>query len=276
LKPEELFALIMQLFFSLVLLAFRAGALADPECTPAITNFKVFDAATDAPVGDAIIDSENVLVCLPESGMVSIEAITTSCVEDSVYLTLIRPNGNTFNKRERNAPYTLYGNQGQDYFGHAHFVTGKNYMIAAGFDETTGSLSYVFQFKECESDPFNISLDLIGVPQSDEAFFTQAQSRWESVITTGLVEFSTYGFSDQYIIPGCTYPAVVDDVYMCAGYDYIDGPGDILGYAGPRYYDDETGLPITGIMVFETADAVTYNSKMEAIVLHEMGKHLRL
>jgi len=263
----------MKWFSFVAFLALGAGAFADP-CIPTVAKFQVFDAVLDTPVEDSFIDSENALVCLPESGVVSIEAIT-SCVEDSVFLKVVYPNGFTFTKREGNVPYTLFGNQGPDYFGRANFVTGKSYTISAGFDPTAGDVSYSFQFKECDSDPFNIQLQLVGVPEADKSFFIVAQSRWESVITTGLVEFSTAsGFGLPYL-SGCTYPAVVDDVYMCAKYDYIDGPGKVLGYAGPEWYNSVTGLPITGYMVIETVDAVLSNDKMARIAMHEMGKLLQ-
>ena len=37
-------------------------------------------------------------------------------------------------------------------------------------------------------------------------------------------------------------------------YDTIDGPGGVLGTAGPRHYRIKEGLPITGEMRFDLAD----------------------
>lgn len=63
-----------------------------------------------------------------------------------------------------------------------------------------------------------------------------------------------------------------DDLQISATLAVIDGPGGILGQAGPTQVRGGSYLPITGIMEFDIADAATYlgNGLWEDIVLHEM------
>jgi len=81
--------------------------------------------------------------------------------------------------------------------------------------------------KPFPSDLYNIYLDLAGVPSTDEHFFSSTQARWETVIASGLTGGSTYGLNPPPLA-SCSYQDQIDDVYMCAGYDYIDGPSNIF------------------------------------------------
>ena len=141
--------------------------------------------------------------------------------------------GHKAGRTERVVPYTLFGDIEGDMKGRGNFLPGKTFTIYAAPDGSeAGSLQYAFQFKDCTDyvDPFDMSLDLTGVPPSDEAFFTDAQTKWQSVITDGYPGFYASGLTippDAGIAPGsdCAYPVAVDDIYMCAGYVPIDGPG---------------------------------------------------
>ena len=66
---------------------------------------------------------------------------------------------------------------------------------------------------------------------------------------------------------------VVDDVLIYANVYEIDGPGGILGLAGPCFIRAETGLPIVGIMGFDLADAdaLGEDGGFQGTVLHEMA-----
>lgn len=71
-------------------------------------------------------------------------------------------------------------------------------------------------------------------------------------------------------------PVAVDDIVITAELKAIDGPGNILGQAGPTALrTDATAdpyLPATAIMQFDKADAPYYlaGSLWDEIVLHEM------
>lgn len=70
----------------------------------------------------------------------------------------------------------------------------------------------------------------------------------------------------------------IDDLEITASLDNIDGPGGILGQAGPQFYRTADFMPITGQMQFDMADAqVLYDDEAlngsglwSTTVLHEM------
>ncbi len=74
-------------------------------------------------------------------------------------------------------------------------------------------------------------------------------------------------------------PAVsqnVQDVLILASFDSIDGPGKVLAEASPcfaRTLGPGAGLPLMGVMKFDTADVRTLigNGTLNAVVEHEMG-----
>ena len=65
----------------------------------------------------------------------------------------------------------------------------------------------------------------------------------------------------------------VDDIVIFVILDSIDGPGKILGQAGPCYRRSSSKLPIMGLMHFDTADVQTLqnNGQLTEVILHEMG-----
>jgi hypothetical protein len=97
---------------------------------------------------------------------------------------------------------------------------------------------------------------------ADDSFFRNAVATWGKVITGDLPDFD-YNFKSN---SSCgPWPSHVDDVYICGKYASIDGPGGVLGSAGPRHYRPSLGLPITGEMKFDSAD-VTRPDMLSIIV----------
>lgn len=66
--------------------------------------------------------------------------------------------------------------------------------------------------------------------------------------------------------------SVIDDIRIDATLSDIDGPGGVLGQAGPTAYRTADYIPATGIMEFDSADAETYDAAgfFNDIVFHEM------
>ena len=64
----------------------------------------------------------------------------------------------------------------------------------------------------------------------------------------------------------------VDDIRITASLEDIDGPGGVLGQAGPTGARFFSKLPTTGIMEFDIADAEDFDADglFDDIVLHEM------
>lgn len=106
--------------------------------------------------------------------------------------------------------------------------------------------------------PFNIQINFgSGLSATQQAFFTQAESIWESIIT---------GYQ-----PGISIGSVEID----ASGPSIDGAGGILGQAGPDLITKQGGywLASTGIMMFDSADLANMESSgsLLDVILHEMG-----
>lgn len=107
---------------------------------------------------------------------------------------------------------------------------------------------------------FNIQFRFAGLSSSQIAVFQQAAAKWQSVITGDL--------------PNATFGGVaVDDLLIDASGVAIDGPGNVLGQAGPDAFRTGSQLPYHGQMEFDTADLVALqaNGTLLSVILHEMG-----
>jgi hypothetical protein len=110
------------------------------------------------------------------------------------------------------------------------------------------------------SGGFHIQLNITGMTSSEVAIFQQAAARWEQIITGDL--------------PDATYNGhVVDDLEIDASAAPIDGPGGILGQAGPDAFRAGSDLPIHGSMQFDTADLAQLEAsgQLQQVIIHEMG-----
>ena len=100
-----------------------------------------------------------------------------------------------------------------------------------------------------------------------------AAARWGELITGDLAE---YALDIPANICGIQTPALdetVDDVVIYLSFTEIDGPGQVLGSAGPCWIRDAGYLPVLGIMRFDTADLELLEGAglLEDVILHEMG-----
>lgn len=125
--------------------------------------------------------------------------------------------------------------------------------------------------------PFDIEVVILdsGTPSQDAAFLSAAAQFMTAVIG----DIPDYAFS-----PGNPYPAgtcatgqpevsgTIDDVRIYVVIDSIDGPGNVLGQAGPCVARLQ-GHPILGRMQFDQADLNTLESNglLNDVILHEMG-----
>lgn len=120
---------------------------------------------------------------------------------------------------------------------------------------------------------FNISLKyIVPVTERQEQVFEDAASRWERIIIkdvpsfTGTIPSAFNGFP----------PAIdgtVDDILIEVALAPIDGPGGILGQAGPRFVRTVDNLTLSGVMFFDVADLDFLESLdlFEEVIVHEMG-----
>jgi subtilisin-like proprotein convertase family protein len=112
-----------------------------------------------------------------------------------------------------------------------------------------------------ETSPFTVDVRFLGgLSPAQQAAFANAAQRWAEVITGDL---------PSAIIDGVT----IDDVLIEAEGVPIDGPGGILGQAGPTHIRPGSRLPAKGIMSFDTADLdrMEADGSLTDVILHEMG-----
>ncbi|MFC3965585.1 leishmanolysin-related zinc metalloendopeptidase [Nocardia jiangsuensis] len=114
--------------------------------------------------------------------------------------------------------------------------------------------------------PFTIEVRFLGgLTGTQEAAFAAAADRWASVIVGDL--------PDVEIDDGAGGTELVDDVLIFAEGRSIDGPGSVLGQAGPTLIRSDSLLPITGEMTFDIADlaGLEDDGRLQDTITHEMG-----
>ncbi|WP_187176240.1 leishmanolysin-related zinc metalloendopeptidase [Algoriphagus sp. AK58] len=121
---------------------------------------------------------------------------------------------------------------------------------------------------------FNITLKFITpVTERQNEVFTSAAARWERIIIgdipsiTGTLPSAFQGF------PPVVQNGTIDDLIIEVAIAPIDGPGRILGQAGPRFLRTTGGLPVSGVMFFDVADLdfLEELDLFEDVIVHEMG-----
>jgi hypothetical protein len=113
---------------------------------------------------------------------------------------------------------------------------------------------------------------LVPTTPARAAVFTTAAARWESLI---FGDVSNVTLNQGPGGCGGVLPAIhetVDDIIIYAILDSIDGPGKILGQAGPCTVRGN-GQPVTGVMEFDTADVANLEAtnRFALVIEHEMG-----
>lgn len=122
--------------------------------------------------------------------------------------------------------------------------------------------------------PFNIEVEFVGgVPSASVAqAFADAEQRWEAIITADVPDdFAQLPALSCGQSPELNRP--IDDLVIFATIAGIDGPGGILGQAGPCFLHGEGFLPAIGQMTFDAADLAELENLglLSDVILHEMG-----
>ncbi|MEZ5321535.1 MAG: leishmanolysin-related zinc metalloendopeptidase [Microthrixaceae bacterium] len=139
---------------------------------------------------------------------------------------------------------------------------------------TTVSSSLQLNVAAPSVDPFGITLRLSpGMTAEQSAAFDTAANRWDRIVRTGLAD-QPLSFAANYCADGLdAYSGTVDDLLIDVLVRNIDGPGGILGQAGPCLLRGGGGLPVYGIMVFDSSDLTSLQSQglLVDTITHEMG-----
>jgi len=114
---------------------------------------------------------------------------------------------------------------------------------------------------------------LSSATSSQQQAFIDAKDRWEELLIGDLSNIPVNVPADQC---GPGSPAInqtIDDVLIFATIDSIDGPGSILGQAGPCLIRSSSQIPVAGFMIFDEADLgnLEAGGQLDEVIVHEMG-----
>ena len=121
---------------------------------------------------------------------------------------------------------------------------------------------------------FNITLKyLVPVTERQREVFESAVARWERIIIKDVPSFTGTIPSAFVGFPPVINNETVDDIIIEVVLAPIDGPGRILGQAGPRFFRTSDFLTLTGVMFFDVDDLDFLESLdlFEEVIVHEMG-----
>ncbi|MEO8090299.1 MAG: leishmanolysin-related zinc metalloendopeptidase [Gemmatimonadales bacterium] len=153
-------------------------------------------------------------------------------------------------------------------------VAGAAQRVSVSVQATALSVAFT---ATVQADPtgYNIGLKYLSTatPTQQQAF-TNARLRWEAVITADLEDVQLMAQAGDCGVGTPAVDQTVDDVLILVRLAPNDGPGGILGGAGPCFVRDP-GDPLTvmGVMEFDTADLQNLEDDgfLEEVILHEMG-----
>ena len=125
---------------------------------------------------------------------------------------------------------------------------------------------------------FDITLRyLTSVTDRQREVFETATKRWERIIkgdvpsvtaTTRPIPSAFFGAP-----PVAEIGETIDDLIIEVVLTPLDGPGKVLGSAGPRLLRSENRLTLSGLMLFDVADLAFLDQMdlLEDVIVHEMG-----
>ncbi len=153
-------------------------------------------------------------------------------------------------------------------------AAGANTVTAAGTSVSLTGAPVTFTVNATASaNQFTIQLEFVtSATANQQAAFANAKARWEAAITGDLTDVNVPSGTVQSAC-GVSSSGNVDDVKILVKLEPIDGPGNILGSAGPCLIRNSNSLTIYGVMRFDTADLANLeaNGSLDDVILHEMG-----
>jgi len=146
--------------------------------------------------------------------------------------------------------------------------------INALIDVTDGAALRSTQAAGNDRGRFNITLQyVVNVTERQREVFESAAARWERIIIRDVPSITGTLPSAFVGLPPVIDGGTIDDILIEVVIAPIDGPGGILGQAGPRFIRNVDGLPVTGVMFFDVDDLDFLESLnlFEDVIVHEMG-----
>lgn len=126
---------------------------------------------------------------------------------------------------------------------------------------------------DIQSD-YDLEIRWRGTPPTGdiEAAFLNAAARIRAGVVGQLSGVAFTNFDANACVSGLTLNETITGLIIYATVEAIDGPGSVLGSAGPCYIRNSNQLSLVGRMRFDIADLETLSGqgRLEAVILHEM------
>jgi Big-like domain-containing protein/leishmanolysin len=151
---------------------------------------------------------------------------------------------------------------------------GENQLRATAGGTGLSGNPVTFTATTATSTGYNIALRFLGsATPSQRQAFTDARARWESLIVGDLQNIPLSLVAGDCFPGSPALNTTVDDVLIFVTLGDIDGPGQVLGSAGPCFIRGSNNLPILGGMIFDIADLADLEAEglLSEVILHEMG-----
>jgi len=151
-------------------------------------------------------------------------------------------------------------------------------MLAACNDATTAPESSTRDVDAAPELPgggaFQITLRYVGSPSPRQQLAVErAVAQWQRVIASDLTSVPVKAEAGACFRNQPAIDETIDDILIFIDFTYVDGPGNILGEAGPCFIRSESGLPVIGFLRLDNADLREMEAigTMDDVVLHEIG-----
>jgi hypothetical protein len=157
-------------------------------------------------------------------------------------------------------------------------VAGPNTVTATVAGGSVTNNPIVFRAVGCQGGGgtgYGITLCFTSTMSATQrAVFETAAARWGGLITGDVDDVDAQIPAESCGGKSPSLDLIIDDLVIFAGVEDIDGPGQVLGSAGPCYIrDDANALPVVGVMRFDLADVNQLETagQLGSVILHEMG-----
>ncbi len=160
-------------------------------------------------------------------------------------------------------------------------ATVGSWTLAAGpnvLSATASGLSIPAVFSATgtsSSAGYGVDLRFLTMPTLGQfQSFASAVTRWQTIITNDLADIANVVLPENAC--AANSPAInedMDDLVIQVTLEPIDGPGAVLGAAGPCFIRNAGSLPLLGLMRFDVEDLVSLENdgQLNPVILHEMA-----
>ncbi len=249
--------------------------------TPTLTGIDAgrrtfFESATigDNPAIDPGLDVDIYEVSLNagEQILIDIDADTIGSPLDS-FLTLFNASGAIVaSSDDDNAPGEP--NSLDSYLEFTALISGLYYIGISDFSNQNYNPNVQGSGDIGDTGDYELNVEVVPATTTTSAFQIDIVFPDESITLSQRAVFASAAARWSEIIIG-DLPNVggIDDLEITATAPAIDGPGNILGRAGPTSLRGGSLLPFRGMMEFDSADvaALELNGRLGDVILHEMG-----